>query len=131
MPTTNSAQKKIVMVEDDKFLGGLVAKKLVAAHYDVTLLDKGEKAAETVAEIMPDAIILDLLLPDMSGFDILRQIKKNDKTKNIPVMVLSNLGEQTDIQQAQDLGANSFLIKASVNVDEIAYKISRVIAGVK
>jgi DNA-binding response OmpR family regulator len=118
---------KIVIVEDDKFLGGLVSKKLAEEGCSVNHIENGELALAAVEGDLPDLIFLDLLLPGMSGFDVLAGLKKNDKTKNIPVIVLSNLGEREDIRRGLDLGATSFLIKASMTVDSIIAEASRIL----
>ena len=118
---------KIVIVEDDKFLGGLVSKKLVDNGCVVNHVETGERAQPAVEADMPDLVFLDLLLPGMSGFDVLAGLKRNDKTKNIPVIILSNLGEREDIRRGLDLGATSFLIKASMTVDSIIDEASRIL----
>jgi DNA-binding response OmpR family regulator len=118
---------KIVIVEDDKFLGGLVSKKLSDEGCIVSHVESGELAQATVEAESPNIIFLDLLLPGMSGFDVLAGFKKNDKTKDIPVIILSNLGEREDIRRGLDLGATSFLIKASMTVDSIVGEAARIL----
>lgn len=118
---------KIVIVEDDKFLGGLVSKKLIDEGCAVRHVENGEMAESVIDSEIPDLIFLDLLLPGMSGFDVLANMKKNDKMKNIPVIILSNLGERDDIRRGLDLGATSFLIKASMTVDSIIAEASRIL----
>jgi DNA-binding response OmpR family regulator len=118
---------KIIIVEDDKFLGGLVSKKLIEEGCAVRHIENGEQVQAAVEGDLPDLIFLDLLLPGMSGFDVLAGLKKNDKTKTIPVIVLSNLGEREDIRRGLDLGAASFLIKASMTVDSIVAEASRLL----
>jgi len=118
---------KIIIVEDDKFLGGLVSKKLIDEGCVVRHLESGELAQEAVDSDKPDLIFLDLLLPGISGFDVLAELKKHDTSKDIPVIVLSNLGEREDIRRGLDLGATSFLIKASMTVDSIVSEASRIL----
>lgn len=118
---------KIVIVEDDKFLGGLVSKKLIDEGCVVHHIENGELAQTSIESDIPDLLFLDLLLPGVSGFDVLAGLKKNDKTKNIPVILLSNLGEREDIRRGLDLGATSFLIKASMTVDSIINEASRIL----
>ncbi|MFA6094918.1 MAG: response regulator [Candidatus Paceibacterota bacterium] len=122
---------KVVMVEDDKFLGSLVAKKLVAAGCDVKYVDNGEIAVATIEDVQPHVVLLDLLLPGMSGFDVLAKVKQNEKTKQIPVILLSNLGEKKDIEQGIQLGAANFLIKATMTVDEILDEAAKVVNSKK
>jgi len=118
---------KIIIVEDDKFLGGLVSKKLIDDGCMVRHIESGELAQAAAEYDVPELIFLDLLLPGMSGFDVLESLKKSDKTKNIPVIILSNLGEREDIRRGLDLGATSFLIKASMTVDSIIGEASRIL----
>jgi len=122
---------KIVIVEDDKFLGGLVSKKLIDEGCAVRHIENGELAGPAIESDIPDLIFLDLLLPGMSGFDVLAGLKKNDKTKDIPVIILSNLGERDDIRRGLDLGATSFLIKASMTVDSIIAEAARILRARK
>jgi len=122
---------KIIIVEDDKFLGGLVSKKLTSEGCVVNHIESGELAEAVVKAEMPDLIFLDLLLPAMSGFDVLALLKKEEQTKDIPVIVLSNLGEREDIRRGLDLGATSFLIKASMTVDSIIEEASRILRARK
>ncbi len=76
-------------------------------------------------------MLLDLLLPGISGFDVLAKVKQNEKTKQIPVILLSNLGEKKDIEQGIQLGAVNFLIKATMTVDEILDEAANVVNGKK
>jgi DNA-binding response OmpR family regulator len=122
---------KIIIVEDDKFLGGLVSKKLIDEGCVVRHIENGEMAQAAAESDVPDLMFLDLLLPGMSGFDVLDALKKNAKTKDIPVVVLSNLGEREDIKRGLDLGATSFLIKASMTVDSIVGEASRILRARK
>ncbi len=121
------AGKKIVIVEDDTFLGSLVVKKLIGAKANVSLVSKGGEAVSTIQKEKPDLILLDLLLPDMSGFDILKELRDDSAFKKTPIVVFSNLGEEKDIKQATDLGATAFLIKATITPDEIVSEILRVL----
>ena len=122
-----TAGTKIIIVEDDKFLGGLVSKKLIDSGCIVRHLESGEVAQSATESDVPDLMFLDLLLPGMSGFDVLASLKKVPKTKDIPVIILSNLGERADIKRGLDLGATSFLIKASMTVDSIVGEASRIL----
>lgn len=122
---------KIIIVEDDKFLGGLVSKKLIDEGCEVVHIESGEQAESLIEAEIPGLVFLDLLLPGMSGFDVLANLKKNAKTKDIPVIVLSNLGEREDIRRGLDLGATSFLIKASMTVDSIVGEASRILRARK
>ncbi|MCK5027247.1 MAG: response regulator [Candidatus Pacebacteria bacterium] len=113
---------KILIVEDDNLLRSVLGEKIVQKGSVVFEAEDGEKALQTVSECKPDIILLDLLLPGIGGFDVLAQIKKDEALKNIPVIVLSNLGGEKEIEKALELGAVDFFIKANYTLDEIIEK---------
>jgi len=120
--------KKIVLVEDDKFLADIIGHKFAETKCIFFYFAEGEEALKTIAKEMPDIIILDILLPGIDGFEILRRIKDDPNTKNIPVVLLSNLGQADDIKKGESLGANRFIIKATVAPSEIVGQIKEVLA---
>lgn len=116
-------KKKIVWVEDDKLIGTILAKKLVASGFNLFHAKNGTEALAHLSNEVPDAIILDLLMPGMNGLDILQKIKADARLKNIPTMVLSNLNKQSDIDRAKALGAQKFLVKAAASLDQIVGEV--------
>lgn len=120
--------KKILAVEDDKFLSGLVAKKLSAAGFTMMHAANGEEALKMIEEDKPDLILLDLLLPEMSGFEVLEKIKADPLTKDIPVILFSNLGQKEDIEKGVKLGANKYLVKATVVLDDLVREIQDLVS---
>jgi DNA-binding response OmpR family regulator len=116
-------RKKILWVEDDKLIGTILAKKLVASGFDLTHANNGEEALNSLNTMKPDAIVVDLLLPGMSGFDILQKIHDDVKMKGMPTMVLSNLSKPSDIEKARVLGARKFLVKAATSLDQIVAEV--------
>lgn len=116
--------KKILWVEDDKLIGSILEKKFLLSGFNLTHVKNGEEALTELARTIPDAVILDLLLPGMSGFDILQRIRSMDgRMKTVPVMILSNLSKPSDIERAKLLGAAKFLIKASSSLDQIVAEV--------
>lgn len=120
--------KKILWVEDDNFLNDLIARKLSTEKCVLIHATEGEEAVRLAEKELPDIIVLDILLPGIDGFEILKRVKASDKTKNIPVILLSNLGQKSDIEKGRNLGATRFLIKAAVTLDEIVAEIKAVFA---
>ena len=119
--------KTILWVEDDKFLKHLIIRKVSTEGCDLKFAESGEEAFEILKTVKPDIAVLDILLPDMDGFEILKRIKENPDTKSVPVVLLSNLGQQSDIEKGTKLGANRFLIKATISFDEIITQVSDVL----
>lgn len=119
--------KKVLVIEDDYFLRSLITKKLREEQFEVFEAIDGEKGLETLKTEKPDIILLDLVLPGMDGFDVLQQIKKGESTKDIPVIVLSNLGAEEDVARGKELGARDYMIKANFTPSEIVAKIKHVL----
>ncbi|MDQ2933071.1 MAG: response regulator transcription factor [bacterium] len=130
-PTTGNFKslegKKIMWVEDDKFLNEIVNRKLSSTKCIFFHATDGEKALATIKENLPDIIVLDLILPDMDGFEILSKIKVDAAIKHIPVIILSNLAEESNRQKSNSLGAARFIEKASSSLDDIIEQIQEVV----
>lgn len=110
--------KKIIIVEDDLFIGDLLTQKIRTFDVSVERFENGEDALKAIVETVPDLVLLDLFLPRMSGFDVLGQIRSNEKTKNIKVIVVSNTDQAEDRKRVTDMGAE-FVIKAMVSPETI------------
>jgi len=118
-------KQNILIVEDDTFLQGLMASKVNSNGFEITTASNGEEAMTALAKTKFDGILLDLMLPDISGFDILENLK-SDGSK-IPVIVFSNLSDDKDIKKAMSLGAKEYLIKSNFTLEELIEKLKKVI----
>jgi len=118
---------KILLIEDDTFMRDLFARGLDEAGFTVDSAPDAESGLEMLAKNVPELVLLDLLLPGKSGFNFLEEIKQNKEYQNIPVIVVSNLGSKGDIDNAMDLGAADFLVKANSTIDEIVLKSEKFI----
>lgn len=114
---------KVLVVEDDNFLRDLLARKLGQENCQFIAAIDGENALKIMNEDKPSIVLLDLILPGIDGFEVLSKIRENPDIKDVPVVILSNLGQDSDIQRAKELGANDFLIKANFSIDEVIGKI--------
>jgi len=119
--------KKILIVEDDKFLRELIAQKLIKEGYDIAEAVDGEKGIKSIKEEKPDLVLLDLILPGIDGFEVLAKIKEDPVLSQIPVIILSNLGQKDDIERGLKIGAVDYLIKAHFTPGEIIEKIKAVL----
>lgn len=120
-------KKKIVLVEDDSLISSILATHLIKEGFDVVVVTDGAQAFERVAAEQPHIVLLDIILPGVNGFDILQKLKQDESTKSIPVLILSNLGSQEDIQRGIDLGASGYLVKANSMIEEILKKIQDIL----
>ncbi|MDD4271603.1 MAG: response regulator [Patescibacteria group bacterium] len=116
---------KVLLVEDDSFLRDICYKKLKKEGFNVAVAVNGEEAVKKVGEFNPAIVLLDIILPAMDGFEVLKEIRahKNRLVKNVPVIMLTNLGQEEDNKKALALGANDYLVKAHFTTEEIINKI--------
>jgi DNA-binding response OmpR family regulator len=119
--------KKILIIEDDEFLRQLISKKISSEGFEVSSAIDGTDGIEKVKNEMPDLILLDLLLPTTDGYEVLSKIKADKATSSIPVIILSNLGQQDEINKGMKLGAIDFLVKAQLTPEEIVEKVKTIL----
>jgi DNA-binding response OmpR family regulator len=117
-PNQILAGKKVFIVEDDLFLGRILARKIGSDNVHVSSFENGELAVDALKNEVPDLLLLDLLLPQMNGFEVLKFVRGNEQTKNLKVIVISNTDQAADRQHVKDLGAE-FVTKAIVTPDTI------------
>jgi len=117
----------VLLVEDDVFLSGIYQKKFEMEGFKVSLADNGEKALVEVKKKKPDIVMLDILLPKLDGFAVLGKLKADSETKDIPVILLTNLGQKDDVEKGLQMGAVDYLIKAHFKPSEVVDKIKKVL----
>lgn len=126
-PKSALAGKTVLWVEDDKFLADILTKKFMTAGCDIIRVPNGEEAFKVLKEKVPHAILLDVLLPGMNGFEILQKIKMDSALRSIPVVILSNTSQSSDLEKSKMLGASKFLVKAAVSLDEILREVGTLV----
>ena len=122
-------KKKILLIEDDKFLLKLYSDKLNREGFEVSMSITGEEGLGKVAAEKPDLVLLDIILPQKNGFDILSEIKLNSATKNIPVIILTNLGQDSDIKTGFELGAVDYLVKTDFSITKLPEIVRKYLAS--
>lgn len=121
-------KKKVLLIEDDVFMVELLAKDLEMAGFEVVVAKNGNEGVKKFEESAPDIILLDLLLPDQNGFETLRQIRRHSNGPSTKAMILSNIAEGPDMEEAKRLGVIGYLVKANLTLQEIVKKIQEAIA---
>jgi len=116
-------KKKILIIEDDKFLLKLYGDKLQREGFEVLTSLTGEEGLNKIAADKPDLVVLDLILPGKNGFEVLSEIKLNKKTEDIPVIILTNLGQESDMKRGLELGAATYLIKTDFSINQLPWKV--------
>lgn len=120
-------KKIILIIEDEDSLVFAYKTKFEKAGYTVWFASDGDRARAIIAGSPPDMVLLDLVLPWTSGFDLLQKIKETATWKNVPVLVLTNLSSEKDIERIKELGANEYLIKANIKINDIVKKVEGII----
>lgn len=117
----------ILIIEDEQFLLSLLMRKLKNSGFRVRAAFDGEAGIQAVQEKKPGLILLDLILPGMDGWEVLRRLKDDKRFQDIPVFIISNLGEPGDIAKGKKAGAVEYLIKAEHSPQQIVEKVSHVL----
>ncbi len=117
--------KTILFVEDETNLQKTMGNILKEEGFEYLEASDGEEGLKKAKEEHPDLILLDVILPRKDGFEVLKELKSNEDTSDIPVIVLTNLESVQDVQKALDLGANSYLVKANYRLEDVLSKIKQ------
>ncbi len=124
MNTTNKG-KKILIIEDEQILGEIILNKLSVEGYQVSLASDGVEGMKKIREILPDLILLDIVMPKKDGMEVLAELRGDVKLKSIPVVVISNSGQQSEIEKIVMLGVRDYIIKAQFSPDEVLEKVRK------
>lgn len=118
---------KILLIEDEEALQKSLSKTLEMEGFNVINAYNGKTGLELALKEKPDLILLDLILPQMDGFEVLRELKKSPETKNISIIILTNLEQIQSVEKTIEFGPLNYLIKANYNLEEIVAKIKEVL----
>lgn len=116
-------KKTILIVEDDEILLRALYLNFEDSNFTLASATDGDMAVVVTQRVMPDIILLDLLIPKMDGFRVIEVLKSDPKTKDIPIIVLSNLGSESDIKRAKTSGALDYFVKANTKLEELKEKV--------
>lgn len=126
---TQGAKKVIFLVEDDLFLSDMYRTKFELSGYQMPHAEDGEVAMRMIKDAKPDLILLDIVLPKKSGFDVLKDLKADAELAKIPVILLTNLSQKDDVDKGFKLGAKDYVIKAHFTPAEVVAKVEKVLGG--
>ncbi|MEI6850684.1 MAG: response regulator [Candidatus Saccharibacteria bacterium] len=114
---------KIAIIEDDPVISQMYRTKFEADGFDVQMANNGERGVALVEKFLPDIILLDLQMPEMNGAEALEIIRKNDWGKNIPVIILTNMGEEESPKRIRELGIHSYIVKANLTPSQVVTRV--------
>jgi len=121
--------RRILVAEDDRFLRKAAEMALKRQGYTVLTAADGEEALQAARSVLPDLVLLDLIMPKLNGFDVLQALKKEAPTAHIPVIILSNLGQDRDVQQAMDAGATAYFIKTDLSLQALVQRVDEALTA--
>lgn len=122
-----AVKKVVLIIEDDEMLLRALYLAFLHSGFTIATAEDGETGLRMTERLKPDLVILDLLLPKMNGFDYLKTIKANPELKNIPVIILSNLGDKDDMEKCLALGARDYFIKANTDLSILSKKVNDIL----
>lgn len=120
-------KKKVLIVEDDNFVAEVYSTKLLEMGHEVRIAQNGEDGLKMIGEEKPDLILLDIIMPVMGGIEMLEEIKKKSEWNQIPVILLTNVGEKESVQKVRSLGVQDYLIKSHFTPAEVIEKIEAIL----
>jgi len=127
MPEPASAMKKLLLVEDDDALASVYTTRLDAEGFTIKRVPNGEEALAATLEFKPDLILLDVMMPKVSGFDVLDILRNTPETVNVKVSMLTALSQESDKQRAMDLGVDDYLVKSQVVIADVVDRIKQLL----
>lgn len=116
---TAHAKKLILVAEDDSFYSKIYQSKLTAEGFDVALAANGNEALKFMQTQIPDLLLLDLIMPEKDGFQTLEELRRDDKTKDLKVIVLTNLSQDEDIKKVRALGVIEYIVKTDISIQDL------------
>jgi DNA-binding response OmpR family regulator len=122
--------RRVLLAEDDRFLRKAAAAMLRRQGFTVLTAEDGEEALRVARAETPDLILLDLIMPKMQGFEVLKALKSDPQTSLIPVVILSNLGQESDSKAEREMGALDYWVKANLDLEELVRRIEEKFAQI-
>ena len=119
---------KVLIIEDDPFLSSLAGGRLKKEGYNVTVAADGQQGLDSLKKDIPDLVLLDIVMPLLDGFEVLKRMKADETMKDVPVVIFSNLGQEHEIEEGKKLGAEDFLVKAKFTLREVIEKMEAILA---
>ncbi|MDP3685586.1 MAG: response regulator [bacterium] len=124
-----TSKGNILLIEDDAFIAGMYSTKLSMLGYTIRVASDGEEGWQMLTAEPPDLLLLDIVLPKRDGFEILAAARNDPKLKDLPILLLTNLGQKPDVERGLELGANDYIIKAHFTPSEVVEKIEKMLRG--
>lgn len=122
-------QKSILLVEDEALLSNLLRQRLEKEGFKTLIARDGEEALKLLKENKPDLVLLDIIMPKISGFEFMERLREDPSVAKAPIIIISNLGQESDMEKGQTLGAAGYFVKARMSIDELVGKVKEFLAS--
>jgi DNA-binding response OmpR family regulator len=119
---------KVLIIEDEEMLANMYISKFEKEGYQAEKSENGRVGLEEAKTMKPDVILLDIMMPEVDGFMVLKDLKEDPATKNIPIIMLTNLGQEEDVEKGTKLGAIDYLVKANLTPAQVVEKVKEVLS---
>lgn len=126
-----SKKTLVLIIEDDSYISEMYKIKLESEDFEVIVAKDGIVGIKTLEKQKPDIVLLDVVMPKVDGFSVLKTIKKNPELKEIPIVLLTNLSQKENVERGFELGANSYIIKAHFTPSEVVAKVKDILKTLK
>lgn len=118
---------KVLIIEDDSYISDMYKIKFESENFETIVAEDGINGIKEIEKQKPDIVLLDIVMPKVDGFSVLKMIKKNEDSKDIPVVLLTNLGQKDNVERGFELGATSYIIKAHFTPSEVVKKVKEIL----
>lgn len=118
-----SQQKKVLLIDDDPFIVDIYALKFKQEGFNIEIAQDGKTGMKKIEEFQPDIVLLDIVMPQKDGFDILKDLRENSAFRKVKIILLTNLGQKEDVERGTKLGADDYIIKAHFTPSEVVEKV--------
>ena len=125
--TPNKSKARILLAEDDRFLSKALSYKLFRSGFDVLLANDGIEAIDKLKTREFDLVLLDVIMPYKDGFEVLREVKGDQRLKNVPIVMMSNFGKTSEMIKGQELGMSDYIVKSDLSLDMMVKKIEELL----
>jgi DNA-binding response OmpR family regulator len=124
----SDSMKKIIVADDEQFITTAYTDGLQRAGFEVIAAHNGEEAYDLISKEKPDLVLLDLIMPKLNGFEVLKKVKSESELQNIPIVILSNLSQETDEVEAKKMGATDFIVKSDISLQDLITRINQLLS---
>lgn len=120
-----ATKRTILLVEDEELLANILKQRLEKEGFNVVLARDGEEALGILKDAKPDLLLLDIILPKVSGFELMSKLQEDPRYAKVPIVVVSNLGQEGDIKKGETLGAVGYFVKAHLSIEELVERVKK------